>query len=449
MLLPFLLCVLVLYVPLPLSGPVPPWPLTAAGVAALVLLHALACWLGSGLAVHLAGLPGSLPDVAASRVFSFLKGLMAGLVGAAVFGLEWPLLVERLLGRWRWAVLVDDLLLLLPAVVMALTLMAFQRRLEARRRQISLSPARYLWLRFRVELGIILAPWIALVLLTDISGALYRGTGYAPLAETGATAGVLLALVVGSPLLLRAVWKTSSLPAGPLRSRLEDFCRRNSFRCRDILLWHTEHHLANAGVIGPLPWLRYVLLSDALVSRCTEDEVEAVFAHEVGHIRHHHLPFYLILAVGFLCFYANLVDVLAAAGWVQPLGNIFGLQMTLPQAVAMLIFAAFYWILLFGFVSRRMEQQADVYSLRSAKDPEAFLGALDKLGSLARTSRRTSFWRHFGFNQRIEFLRGLLEDPRRLRKFSLKVTAIKVVLVALIAAGAIRLLLQRPELFGL
>jgi STE24 endopeptidase len=449
MLLPFLLCVLILYVPLPLSGPAAPWPVSAAGVGALAVLAAGAGWAGSGLALRLFRASSPLAEAATVRIFGFLKGLVVGLVAADVFILDWPLAVEGLVGRYRWAVLVDDVLLLLPAVVMTLTVMAFQRRLEVRRAQLSLGLGPYLWLRFRVELGIILAPWLALVLLTDLAEAVLYGSAHAALGGSMATGGVLLVLVVGSPLLLRAAWRTTPLPAGPLRDRLEAFCGQHGFRCRDILVWHTHNHLANAGVIGPTPLLRYVLLSDALVSHFSEDEIEAVFAHEVGHIRHHHLGFYLIFAVAFLAFYANLLDLLAAAGWVEPLQNLMGLDMTVGQGVAMLAFAVVYWVLAFGFVSRRMEQQADAFSFAHSSSSTAFLTALDKLGELSPAPRRGSFWRHFSVERRTDFLRRALVHPELLEQVERKALAIKVGVVLLFGVAVARLLVVHPALFGL
>ena len=63
---------------------------------------------------------------------------------------------------------------------------------------------------------------------------------------------------------------------------------------------------------GPLPFLRYVVLTDRLVQEMTPEEVEAVFGHEVGHIKHHHLLFYF----GFLI--ASLVVVVGVC--MQPDG---------------------------------------------------------------------------------------------------------------------------------
>src|SRR5204863_6652750 len=75
--------------------------------------------------------------------------------------------------------------------------------------------------------------------------------------------------------------------------RLVGTARRLRFRFSNVLVWNTRNLVANAMVTGFIPWVRYVILTDRLIDELTPDEIEAVFGHEVGHIKHHHLIFYL------------------------------------------------------------------------------------------------------------------------------------------------------------
>ena len=61
---------------------------------------------------------------------------------------------------------------------------------------------------------------------------------------------------------------------------------RRLLRYREILLWHTENNMGNAAVVGLVPRLRYILLSDLLLETMDDRQIEAVFAHEIGHIVH-------------------------------------------------------------------------------------------------------------------------------------------------------------------
>src|SRR5947208_8027930 len=89
------------------------------------------------------------------------------------------------------------------------------------------------------------------------------------------------------------------------------------FRGSDLLLWDTHGGVANAMVAGPLPWVRYVFLSDRLLEGLTPDEVEAVFGHEVGHVRHGHLLYYM----AFLFLSLTLLAVLWEVGLRLVLGG--------------------------------------------------------------------------------------------------------------------------------
>jgi len=332
---------------------------------------------------------------------------------------------------------------------MILTAMAWQHRYEHRQGRVTLPLGRYVWLRARVELGILLAPWLILVLAGGVAMVLFGNRPWADLANGLTTGAVLVLLVVLSPLLLQAIWDTSSLPAGPLRERLEAFCRAQRFRCRDILVWHTHRHMANAGVVGPTPLIRYVMLTDALLHHSPDAEVEAVFAHEVAHVRCRHLPFYVAFGLAFIVFLANLLDALAALGWVAPIEGSLGAVMATEHGVAMLAFGAFYWVVVFGYVSRRMELQADVYAVSAVEAPSAFLSALARLRALSRSPGGTSLWRHFSLDQRIALLERLRDDPAATAAFQRSVARLKRVFLLLAAAATLRLLVFRPELIGL
>src|SRR5581483_6034201 len=117
---------------------------------------------------------------------------------------------------------------------------------------------------------------------------------------------VLLAVVfLGLPWILRLALGLRPLPEGPVRERLLACAKRLRFRCSNILVWNTRGAVANAVVAGIVPQLRYVIFTDRLVSELTPDEVEAVFGHEVGHVKHHHMFFY----IGFL-----ILSLVALAG---------------------------------------------------------------------------------------------------------------------------------------
>jgi STE24 endopeptidase len=218
---------------------------------------------------------------------------------------------------------------------------------------------RYLFNHFRQHL----LPNIALVLLIllfrdlivlAVGGRLEQT--HMDLVMIPAAIGVYLV----APEILRRIFNTRSLEDSPLRRRLEEVCRRSGLQCRDILLWQTDHDIANACVIGILPRWRYVLLSDRLIETMSDEQIEAVFAHELGHIVHHHMAWFVV-------FMAVLImGAISADNWIatqiperfqteqwQTLWHVIGAG----GMFAMML-------VLFGMLSRRFERQADVFAAR-------------------------------------------------------------------------------------
>ena len=440
MLLTFLACLLILFMHVPHVGSGMPWYATVAGVALLAGVNGVACWVGSRVATGLSTRGDRMASMGAVRVFQVLNMGVIGLVLVDVYALGWLRFVDGLFAGRDWMLGADEVVRLAPALLMLATALAFRYGFERRRGHMNLTLPQYLLLRFRVEIGIILAPLLALVLVSDATYFLWSGSPHYGLIDAGLTFGFVLALVVFGPAMLRALWRTSSLPQGALRDRLEGLSRANRFRCRDILIWHTHGHLPNAGVIGFVPWTRYVMLTDAVLEHLSEDEIEAVFAHEVGHVRRHHFTFYLLFAFAFVCFYANALDILAALGLMQPAQDLLDSELNTPHTLVMVAFAALYWWLAFGWMSRRHEQQADIFALRAAERPESFITALQRLAWLSGTPERAGSWRHFSIRRRTAFLARAMDEPELGERLDRSVRRMQLVLLGLFAAGALRLL---------
>ncbi|MDB5294293.1 MAG: heat shock protein HtpX [Phycisphaerales bacterium] len=188
-----------------------------------------------------------------------------------------------------------------------------------------------------------------------------------------------------APEVLRRILQTSPMPDGPLRRRLEALCRRSGMRVRDILVWHTHHHVGNAAVMGLVPRVRYVLLSDLLLERMDDEQVEAVFAHEVGHVVHRHMAWYVVFFL--IMLLVSLGPAALAKDWLA--------RLPVPaEAWTLLSLAAStgaFW-LVFGFLSRRFERQADVYAARMMEaarpaDPAAGADALSPLLGMTAADR--------------------------------------------------------------
>ncbi|MBX9789359.1 MAG: M48 family metallopeptidase [Pirellulales bacterium] len=141
---------------------------------------------------------------------------------------------------------------------------------------------------------------------------------------------------------------------------------------------------ANAMLAG-LGHTRRVLLGDTLLDSFTLDELEVIFAHEIGHHVHRHIP--KMLATGVLYSAAGFwcCDRLLA-WWVTAHYGRFDYA-TLPvAALPLLMFSltAFFLLLapLQNAISRRYERQCDRYALARTGLREAYLSAFRKLERL-------------------------------------------------------------------
>ena len=144
---------------------------------------------------------------------------------------------------------------------------------------------------------------------------------------------------------------------------------------------------ANAAVVG-LGRTRRIILFDTLATAFREEEVEAVLAHELGHHVHGDLRRGLLVQGALTLATFWLAARLLAAG--VPLWNLEGAAdpAGLPWlALVMMLLGAVQMPLANGF-SRWIERQADDFALALTRDPGAFIGAMERLGTLNLAERR-------------------------------------------------------------
>src|SRR5262249_46484629 len=153
------------------------------------------------------------------------------------------------------------------------------------------------------------------------------------------------------------------LEPGPLRNRLEATARRLNFRCTEILVWDTRDSMVNAMVTGPLPFLRYVVLTDRLLTEMTPDEVEPVFGHEVGHVKHHLMFLYFLFLIASLVMLVGLWNGMLLLG--KGACPDVAAWMRANEGLSLVSLLGVYLFVSFGFLSRRCERQADIFGCRT------------------------------------------------------------------------------------
>jgi len=432
-----------------------------------------------------------------ARVELLMRTMVLGLFTLQLTEGKWATLVCQQWGLERPSmVLVGEVSLLAPFVVLDLMkcwcfypVNRFVREQLVVEQLAEGLAARPVWTRrqyllFHVRHGllIILAPLLLIFGLRDVVElALSRFSGVAQAAAPVTLVGEVVTglgtvlIFVCSPLLLRRIWVTRSLPAGPLRSKLESFCQVIKLNYRDILLWDTYSAVGNAAVMGVFRAVRFILLSDNLIENMPDEQIEGVFAHEAGHVKHHHVLFFVlfVLAGGLLVtafweLLARLIDILLPAhAWIAT----YQQWLTVSAAVLM----GMGCVALFGWVSRRFERQADVHAAialaqahnhrnnpaqpdqqappgqntgpnpslarqtLSAYGASVMAEALKRIALLNGISLRTRSWRHSSIASRAAFLYYLVRHPGALNRFKRSVQLIKLMIVVGLAVGALLL----------
>jgi Zn-dependent protease with chaperone function len=407
------------------------------GAAVLVALGPVALIVAvAALALHgcrrrLIRAPSVRSILVADRVVSLGRWLIVATHATAVLFGGWLAAVRHAIGD---LVLVDETVAILPPVAGLVALWWLHYPIERRVREALLirridagqplfavpTRGRYVLVQTRLHLLLLLVPLLLFVGLAEVIqhlGELPDPPVRGWVIETATTAAGLSVFAI-APLLARLVLSLEPLEAGPVRDDLEDVCRRHRIRVRGFLLWRTDGSIINAAVMGIAAPLRYVLLTDALVEMVSRDEVRAVMAHEIGHVRRHHMPWLILalmaalLTAGFVVGAPTLVLEDRLEPRQETLAWIDGGRTVAVAALALLAF---------GWLSRRFERQADTFAVQhlsglGTTDPDGdapavtgeavatMQGALEAVARLNTVDPRRRSWRHGSIAWRQAYL---------------------------------------------
>lgn len=232
----------------------------------------------------------------------------------------------------------------------------------------------------------------------------------------------LAALVVIAPSLIKFFWQCRPLVQGPRRTRIEAICKKAELKYNNILNWPIfEGKLLTAGVMGLIKRFRYILVTESLLRILNNDEIDAVMAHEIGHIKRKHLIFYLIFFLGFIVLSYAAFDLIVYAILYSDLSspvmrNVRFEQATLTSVILTVTMAGMlliYFRYVFGYFMRNCERQADLFAFDLLGTSRGLISSLEKIALYTGKSHDRPSWHHFSIRQRIDFL-NKCEDDRRM-----------------------------------
>lgn len=253
---------------------------------------------------------------------------------------------------------------------------------------------------------------------------------------------VIASAYVLAPLLMQFLWKTKPLASDSvLKGKLDRLTKQSGIKYRDIVVWQTGSLLiANAAVAGTLPGNRRIFLTDALLEYFTDEEIETVVAHELGHLRYRHIPTYMLFSLFYLLSYPFFYVFVEA-----PLVTYFG-ESQILATLCSLVFLTVYFVFIFRYLSRRCEHQADLYAVALTGKPEAFENALLKLAvlnSVPKSIRRffEIFNTHPSIDRRINFINQWIEQHAAIQRYKGYLLEVKILIVLLPIFSILALLL--------
>jgi STE24 endopeptidase len=192
-----------------------------------------------------------------------------------------------------------------------------------------------------------------------------------------------VALVHLAPVaLLPIFYRMKPLTRDALRARLEALAGRAGTRVVGVYEWQLGDRTrrANAALVG-LGRTRRILVSDTLLAEYSDEEIEAVLAHELGH--HVHRDIWrsvayesAIIFAGFFAAEHVLARIGPLAGFTSQ-GDIAGL----PIVLLTMAVVSTLQMPLANAISRHHERRADRVALALTQQPSAFVSAMRRLAA--------------------------------------------------------------------
>lgn len=198
----------------------------------------------------------------------------------------------------------------------------------------------------------------------------------------------LLMMVLYPMLIVPLFNKLSPLEEGSLKDRLMDLSDRAGFKAKTIQVidgskrsGHSNAYFTGFGKF------RRIVLYDTLIEQLSEEELEAVLAHEIGHYKKGHIPKMIGMSAIMMFGGFWVIDyLLNSSAFFEG----FGFEPLAEGAagnlgIAMLLFSmlgglATFWIgPIFNRLSRKHEYEADAFARDAVKGWEPLSGALRRL----------------------------------------------------------------------
>lgn len=208
--------------------------------------------------------------------------------------------------------------------------------------------------------------------------------------------GLFLLIAQLAPVVLFPLfYKFEPLNNDSLRDRLTRLGERAGTRVRGVYEWKLSEKSkkANAALMG-MGGTRRIILSDTLLKNYSEDEIEAVLAHELGHHVRRHIVKGILMQVAITFFGFWLTDQVLryaiANDWFPALDPRLYDFANLPLIILVATVLSFLLMPALNGLSRKHEREADLYAWENIPAIEPFVSSMQKLADQNLAERTPS-----------------------------------------------------------
>jgi STE24 endopeptidase len=262
---------------------------------------------------------------------------------------------------------------------------------------------------------------LGFMLSSGAAAIVYAAIRYSPhgwwLPAGLALAGIVTGITNIAPVLLLPIfYRVTPLDRESLRVRLVGLADRAGAKVLGAYEWGLgeKTRKANAALAG-LGATRRILISDTMLADYTDDEIEVVLAHELGHHVHGDLwkgiVFESALILAGLYVAARVLDGLAPLLGVRGSADVAGMPLLVLATGAV----SFVMLPLAHAMSRAFERRADRFALALTRNPAAFVSAMRRLAAQNLAEEQPSrlvqmlFYSHPPVRERIAAAQGFTQ----------------------------------------
>ena len=211
-------------------------------------------------------------------------------------------------------------------------------------------------------------------------------------------------------LIMPLFYKFKPLENEEIKQKILSLCEKTGVRIQGIFEFNMSKNTkkANAAFTG-IGKSKRIILGDTLLKNFSPEEIETVFAHEMGHYKKRHIM--KLMTVSVVMTFAGLY--LTSLAYSNSL-NTFGFNSVSEIAALPLLFI---YLSLFGLItspisnilSRKFEWEADTFAIETTRDKGAFISAMEKLADQNLADKTPNkiieflFHSHPSIDKRIKF----------------------------------------------